>query len=104
VCFKKALTKSLAIFIPKRSGLTSQETIPKYTPLPQYRTSKGDESVKTVCYSLYSPDIAPADLYLRRRMKSELTGIWLSQESSKTSWDRIVRNVTKNESAAAIRR
>ncbi len=49
-----------------------------------------------VRYPLYSPDIAPAHLFLHWRIKSELADVWLSQESSKTSWNGVVRNVAKN--------
>jgi hypothetical protein len=71
--------------------------------LPHSGTSKGNEGVKTVRYLLFLHDIAIADLFLRQRMKSELAGVYLSQESSETSWDGVVRNIAKKESAAAIR-
>jgi hypothetical protein len=39
------------------AGLFCKGTMPKFTPLPQSRTSKGGEGVKTIHYPLYLQDI-----------------------------------------------
>ncbi len=86
VGFKKALAKSLAIFIPEQSRLLSHSgfctgTMSWSTPAFQSRSSKGCEGVKTISYPLYLPDIAPGNLILRCRVMLELAGVLLPQES-----------------------
>ncbi len=71
--FKKALAKSWQFLCPN-TGFC-EGTIPKSMLLPQFRTSKGDEGVKTIRYPLFLPDIALADLFLHQRMMSELAGV-----------------------------
>jgi hypothetical protein len=52
----------------------------------------------------YLPPIAAAVFYPCPIVKAELAGLSLSQDSSKTSLERVVRTVTKDKFAAAIRR
>jgi hypothetical protein len=52
----------------------------------------------------YSPDLAPADFLLFRRVKEELAGLHLTQESLKTAWEGVTRTIAEDEFAAAFRR
>jgi histone-lysine N-methyltransferase SETMAR len=52
----------------------------------------------------YSPDLAPADYFLFRRMKEELAGIRLTPETLKKTWDGVTRSIGVDKFAAAFRR
>jgi hypothetical protein len=54
-----------------------------HTPLPQSRTSEGSEGILIIRYLPYLVDIASADFFLIRRVKLELAGLLLSQDSIK---------------------
>ncbi len=49
------------------------------------QTSNGGKDIKTVRHPDGSPDIAPADFFLHRKVKSELAGISLSHCPRSTS-------------------
>ncbi len=51
----------------------------------------------------YSPDLAPAD-FLFRKVKEELAGLHLTQESLKSAWEGVTRAIGKDEFATAFRR
>ncbi len=51
----------------------------------------------------YSPDLAPADFFLFRRVKEELAGKTLDKGTLKTTWERVVRNIAIEEFATAFR-
>jgi hypothetical protein len=50
------------------------------------------------------PDLAPADFFLIRRVKTELAGLSLKMETFQKSWEGIVRTIPKEDFAAAFRR
>jgi histone-lysine N-methyltransferase SETMAR len=52
----------------------------------------------------YSPDLAPADFFLFRRVKEELAGQSLDEGTLKTTWERVVRSIGADEFATAFRR
>jgi len=45
----------------------------------------------------YSPDLAPADFFLFPKVKSALAGVSMKRNSVQFNWDRVVRNITKDE-------
>ncbi len=51
----------------------------------------------------YSPDLAPAD-FLLRKVKEELAGLHLTQESLKSAWEGVTRTIGEDEFATAFRR
>jgi hypothetical protein len=55
-------------------------------------------------HSPYLPDLAPADFFLFRKVKEELAGLHLTQDSLKSAWEGVVRNITEDEFAVAFRR
>jgi hypothetical protein len=60
------------------------------------------EGAKMIHRPPFLPDLAPVDLFLFLRVKSELAGLALSQYSFQKSWERVVRTIAHNESAAAF--
>jgi hypothetical protein len=48
------------------------------------------------------PHLAPADFFLFPKVKSELAGISLTQDTFKTTWEELVCRITKDEFAAAF--
>jgi hypothetical protein len=62
--------------------------------MPQSRTSNGGKDIKTVRHPDGSPDIAPADFFLHRKVKLELAGISLSH-CPRTASRRAVRGSSK---------
>jgi histone-lysine N-methyltransferase SETMAR len=60
--------------------------------------------VKSVPHPPYSPDLAPADFFLFPKVKAELAGQMLMQETFKNSWEGVVRSIAKEDFATAFRR
>jgi hypothetical protein len=60
------------------------------------------KSVKITPYPPYSLDITPMNFFLFPRVKSELAGLSLSQDSFETSWVGVLQTITKDEFAKHI--
>lgn len=60
--------------------------------------------VKLIEHPPYSPDLAPADFFLCRKVKEELAGLTLSTETLKTTWEGVISTIGEEEFAAAFRR
>jgi hypothetical protein len=52
----------------------------------------------------YSPDLAPADFFLFQKVKEQLAGLHLTQESLRSVWKGVTHTITKYELAIAFRR
>jgi histone-lysine N-methyltransferase SETMAR len=61
-------------------------------------------AIQVLPHPPYSPDLAPADFFLFRKVKEELAGLTLTQESLKSAWEGVVRNIAEDEFAVAFRR
>jgi histone-lysine N-methyltransferase SETMAR len=61
-------------------------------------------NVQVLEHPPYSPDLAPADFFLFRRVKEELAGKRLTPETLKKTWDGVTRSIGVDEFAAAFRR
>ena len=61
-------------------------------------------AIRVLPHPPYSPDLAPADFFLFRKVKEELAGLTLTQDSLKSAWEGVVRNIAENEFAVAFRR
>jgi histone-lysine N-methyltransferase SETMAR len=61
-------------------------------------------AIRVLPHPPYSPDLAPADFFLFRKVKEELAGLTLTQESLKSAWEGVVRNIAEDEFAVAFRR
>jgi [histone H3]-lysine36 N-dimethyltransferase SETMAR len=52
----------------------------------------------------YLPDLAPMDFFLFPKVKEQLSGLHLDQDSLKTTWEGVTKIIAKEEFAAAFRR
>ncbi len=52
----------------------------------------------------YSPDLAPADFFLSRKVKEQLAGLHLTQESLRSVWEGVTHTIAEDEFATAFRR
>ncbi len=59
--------------------------------------------IKLTEHPPYSPDLAPADYFLFPRVKRELAGLTLTQNSFKKAWEGAVRSLTAADFAEAFR-
>jgi histone-lysine N-methyltransferase SETMAR len=66
----------------------------------EYLVAKG---VKTLRHPPDSPDLAPADFFLFPRVKTELAGLSMNQETFQKSWEGVVRTIPKEDFATAFR-
>jgi histone-lysine N-methyltransferase SETMAR len=97
---KKALARFLKVFKAKRTIMSYQdwflhwENAPVHTAatVQEYLAAKG---IKTLRHPPYSPDLAPADFFLFPRVKSELAGLSMNQETFQKSWEGVVWTIPK---------
>ena len=81
------------------SGFFTGTTLPS---IPSRRCTTGWPPGRQVLpHPPYSPDLAPADFFFFTKMKDQLAGCTLTQESFKTTWDGVVRTIATEEFAAA---
>jgi hypothetical protein len=79
---KKALAKSLAIFKPKSPRLFFQDWFLSWVDsATSVLKSQMAKSIKMIPHPPYSLDINPANFFLFPRVKSEVAGLSLSQDS-----------------------
>jgi hypothetical protein len=57
------------------------------------------KGVNTIPWPPYSLDIIPANFFLFPRVKSEMAGLLLSQDSFQTSWVGVMQAIAKDEFA-----
>jgi histone-lysine N-methyltransferase SETMAR len=50
--------------------------------------------IKLIEHPPYSPDLVPADYFLFPRVKRELAGLTLTQDTFKKEWEGAVRSIT----------
>jgi histone-lysine N-methyltransferase SETMAR len=62
------------------------------------------KNIRTLQHPPYSPDLAPADYCLFRRLKSDLAGVSVTPETFKTELERVLRSIGKNKFAEAFQR
>ena len=60
--------------------------------------------VKMIAHPPYSPDLAPADFFLFPRVKEQLAGITMTQETFRPGWERVLRTISAAEFATAFLR
>ncbi len=78
---------------------------PQSTPLPQpIHDLKRRRRCKDDPLHALLVDIAPVDLFLCLRVKSEMVGVLLSQDSFKTSSDGVIQTIARDEFCKAIQR
>jgi histone-lysine N-methyltransferase SETMAR len=106
---RNAVARFLKVFKERRPIMSSQDwwlhwdnaPVHTATSVVDFLAAKG---VKMIPHPPYSPDLAPGDFFLFPRVKSELAGQTLTQESFKNSWEEVVWTIPKDDFAAAFRR
>ncbi len=63
-----------------------------------------DPGVPVPLFSPYLPDLAPANFFLFTRVKRELVGLTLTQETFKKEWKEAVRTLSAANFTTAFRR
>jgi hypothetical protein len=51
----------------------------------------------------YSPDLAPVDFFLFQKVKEQLAGLHLTQESLRSVWEGVTHTIAQDEFATAFR-
>ena len=52
----------------------------------------------------YLPDLAPADFFLFPKVKEQLAGITLTQQSFRSTWDRVLKTISTAKFTTAFLR
>jgi histone-lysine N-methyltransferase SETMAR len=104
-----ALGRFLKTFKQKRQVMASQDWFLHWDNAPAHTATVVQEflaakSIKTIAHPPYSPDLAPADYFLFPRVKTELAGVSLNQDTFRTGWMRALRTIRKDDYATAFRR
>ena len=95
------LSKKSARWVPKLLSDEQKEERVRTCVVKNWLAAK---KIQLLPHPPYSPDLAPADFFLFRRVKEELAGLHLTQESLKTAWEGVTRTIAEDEFAAAFRR
>ena len=107
------ITKALAVFMKKmrqkRPELLDGEWFFHWDNAPVHTAAAvqnwlAARDVQVLPHPPYSPDLAPADFFFFTKMKDQLAGRTLTQESFKTTWDGVARTIATEEFTAAFRR
>ena len=62
------------------------------------------KSVQLINHPPYSPDLALADLFLFPKIKTDLAGNTMTQDSLQKTWDGVLRTITKDDFSKAFHR
>jgi len=96
-------------FKKKRPVMATQEWFFHWDNAPVHTTAVVQDwftahAIQLLDHPPYSPDLAPADFFLFKKVKEELAGLTLTQQSLKKTWEGVTRGITAEEFAAAFRR
>jgi histone-lysine N-methyltransferase SETMAR len=105
----KALGTFMKHFKKKRPEMASREWFFHRDNAPVHTATVVQDwlaanKIQVLEHPPYSPDLAPADYFLFRRVKEELAGLRLTPETLKNTWEGVVRSIGVDEFAAAFRR
>jgi histone-lysine N-methyltransferase SETMAR len=84
----------------KRPGMVEQEwflhwdNAPVHTA-PVVKNWLAARSIQVLSHPPNLPGLAPADFFLFRKVKEELDGLHLTQETHKSTWERVIRTSPK---------
>jgi hypothetical protein len=92
----------------KRPGMVKQEWFLHWDNSPVHTTTivktwLAARAIQVLLHPPYLPDLAPADFFLSRKVKEELASVHLTQESLKSTWERVMRTIVRDEFAVAFR-
>ena len=102
-----ALGKFFKVFRQKRPVMAEQEwffdwdnaLVHTAAVVRDWITAKGFVLLE---HPPYSPDLAPADFFLFPKIKNQLAGRTLTQETFQKSWEGMVRTIGKDDFATAF--
>ncbi len=69
--------------------------------MKEWMAAKG---IQVLEHPPYSPDLAPADFFLFRKVKEALARTTLDQDSLKTTWEGVIRTITADDFAMAFQK
>jgi len=105
----EALYKFLKVFRKKRPILASQDWFLHWDNSPVHTAAAvqaylAAKSIQLIAHPPYSPDLAPADFFLFPKVKLELAGISMTKDTFKSTWERAIKSLTKDDFATAFQR
>jgi [histone H3]-lysine36 N-dimethyltransferase SETMAR len=105
----KVLRAFLKILKEKRPELRAGEWYFHWDNAPSHSAKAvkdflAQKYIQMIDHPPYSPDLAPADFFLFPKIKNELAGISISQESFKRAWEGVVRTLKKEDFSKAFQR
>jgi histone-lysine N-methyltransferase SETMAR len=104
----EALGTFMKILRKKRPQMVAGDWLFHWDNAPVHTAAKVTDwmaarGIKLIEHPPYSPDLAPADYFLFPRVKRELVGLTLTQNSFKKAWEGAVRSLTVADFAEAFR-
>jgi histone-lysine N-methyltransferase SETMAR len=104
----EALGRFLVHFRKKRPDMASGEWFFHWDNAPVHTAAIVQEfiarkGIQMIEHPPYSPDLAPADFFLFPKVKNELAGITMNQETFKKTWEGVLRTIATADFAAAFR-
>jgi histone-lysine N-methyltransferase SETMAR len=105
----EALGTFMKIMRKKRPQMVAGDWLFHWDNAPVHTATKVTDwlaarDIKLIEHPPYLPDLAPADYFLFPRVKRELAGLTLTQDSFKKEWWGAVRIITAADFAEAFRR
>jgi histone-lysine N-methyltransferase SETMAR len=105
----EALGTFMKILRKKRPQMVAGDWLFLWDNAPVHTTAKvtnwlAARNIKLIEHPPYSPDLVPPDYFLFPRVKVELAGLTLTQDTFKKEWEWAVRSITAADFAEAFRR
>jgi histone-lysine N-methyltransferase SETMAR len=105
----EALGSFLKILRKKRPQMVTGDWLFHWDNAPVHTAAKVTDfmaarGIKLIEHPPYSPDLAPADYFLFPRVKKELAGLTMTQDTFKKSWEGAVKSLAAADFAEAFRR
>ena len=103
----ESLRRFLKIYKDKRSARAGQDWFLHWDNAPVHSAAVvqqflADRSIKTIAHPPYSPDLAPADFFLFPKVKNDLAGKTLTQDTFRSSWEGAIKKLSKDDFATAF--
>jgi histone-lysine N-methyltransferase SETMAR len=103
----KAINNFLKQLKKKRPGMVEQEWWFHWDNVPVHISAVIQQwfaahSIQQLEHPPYSPDLAPVDFFLFKRVKEELAGCSLDEGTLKATWEGVTRSIAADEFATAF--
>ena len=105
----EVMKRFLKVFKRKRPEIAASPWLFHWDNAPVHTANNvtkflAKNNIRTLQHPPYSPDLAPADYFLFRRLKSDLAGVSVTPETFKTELERVLRSIGENKFAEAFQR